>query len=213
MKAKKVIFIDRDGVINKDPGGWTEYSYITKWKDFHFLPGAKTAVRRLNRAGYDIVIISNQAGVSKGFYTKAALRHINKRMLEEIRKSGGTIRRAYYCVHQKSDNCGCRKPETGLFRQAERDLGVKAAEAYFIGDGQMDVEAGRKARMKTVLVLSGKSKVDDIEDWKARPDLIFRDLGQAVNFILKETYEKDTDSICHRRHRPQEGLYCGKESA
>lgn len=185
-KTTKTIFIDRDGVINKDPGGWTKYSYVTKWKDFHFLPGSKKAVKALNRAGYNIIVISNQAGVSKGFFTEKKLRFINKKMLGEIEKSGGKIKRTYYCIHQKDDNCGCRKPDTGLFRKAEKELGVKAKGAYFIGDGVMDVEAGRKAGMRTVLLLSGKTALADLKGWKSKPDLVFKDLNEAVNFILKE---------------------------
>lgn len=185
-RRKKVIFIDRDGVINKDPGGWTTHSYVTAWKDFHFLRGSKAAIRKLNRGGYSIVMISNQAGVSKGFYSEKKLKMINKRMLEEIRKSGGHIRKTYYCIHQDKDNCGCRKPKKGLFRMAERELGVKAGGAYFIGDGRVDVEAGKNAGMRTVLLLSGKTDIKDLKGWRVRPDFIFNDLADAVNFIIKK---------------------------
>ncbi|MDP2912473.1 MAG: HAD family hydrolase [Candidatus Omnitrophota bacterium] len=182
--GKRVIFIDRDGVINKDPGGWTEYNYVTRWKDFHFIRGSKAAVRKLNRAGYYCIVISNQAGVSKGHYSENRLRAINSRMLKEIKKSGGKIRSAYYCIHQDSDNCGCRKPKTGLVRLAERNLGIAARGAYFIGDSRVDVEAGKKAGMRTVLVLTGKTSVKDLNKWKIKPDLVFKDLSEAVDFIL-----------------------------
>jgi len=73
MANKKIIFLDRDGVINKDPGGWTEYSYVTKWEDFIFLPNVLKALKEINDLGYDIVVISNQAGISKGYYSREAL--------------------------------------------------------------------------------------------------------------------------------------------
>lgn len=182
----KVIFIDRDGVINKDPGGWTEHSYVTKWEEFHFLPGAKEALKLLTDGGYDIIIISNQGGVSKKYFSQSALDEITQKMLKEIESSGARIKKVYYCVHQDSDNCGCRKPKTGMFTQAEKELGVKAAGAYFIGDGKTDVDAGRSMGLKTALVLSGKTPFEDVEKWGYSPDHIFKDLLEAVNFILKE---------------------------
>lgn len=190
LKNKKIIFIDRDGVINKDPGGWTKYNYVTKWKDFHFLPGSKKAIRLLNDNGYDIVVISNQAGVSKGYYSAEKLRSINKKMLDKIKKAGGRIKNAYYCIHQDSDGCDCRKPNIGLFKKAQFELGASARGSYFIGDGQTDVEAGSNAALKTVLVLSGKTDLKDVKKWKDKPDFIFKNLLEAVLFILQKRRER-----------------------
>ncbi|MDO8525820.1 MAG: HAD family hydrolase [Candidatus Omnitrophota bacterium] len=184
----KPIFIDRDGVINKDPGGWTEHSYVTGWEDFHFLPGAKVALKRLSGNGYDIIIISNQGGVSKGYFLQSTLDDITAKMLEEIESSGAKIRKVYYCVHQDSDNCACRKPKTGMFTLAENDLGIRSAGAYFIGDGKVDVEAGKSMGLKTILVLSGKTPAGDVEGWDLKPDYIFKDLPEAVNFILSQRH-------------------------
>ncbi|MBL7158810.1 MAG: HAD-IIIA family hydrolase [Candidatus Omnitrophica bacterium] len=181
---KKIIFIDRDGVINKDPGGWVETSYVTRWEDFIFLPGSPEALKKLCDAGYGIVIISNQGGVSKGFFTEERLAEINSKMLRALREKGVAIKKVYYCIHQASDNCECKKPKTGLFEKAEKELRIKAAGNYFIGDGKMDVEAGSKAALKTVLVLSGKTNVEMLRDWDVKPDYIFDNLAEAVDFIL-----------------------------
>jgi len=183
--TRKIIFIDRDGVINKDPSGWTEHSYVTRWEDFHFLPNSVNALKRLSDAGYDIIIVSNQGGVSKGYYTEDRLNDINRKMLEEMKKNGVKIKKTYYCVHQDSDNCDCRKPKTGLFKQAEKELGVCAAGNFFIGDGKMDVEAGAGMGMRTILVLSGKTDLEKTQSWGIKPDYIFDDLAEAVEFILK----------------------------
>ncbi|MDD5423070.1 MAG: D-glycero-beta-D-manno-heptose 1,7-bisphosphate 7-phosphatase [Candidatus Omnitrophica bacterium] len=183
-KFRKAVFIDRDGVINRDPGGWTEHSYVTKWDDFYFLPEAKDAIKRLTDKGYDIVVVSNQAGVSKGYYTVRALNNINAKMLKEIKKAGGRITKVYYCIHKDEDGCGCRKPNTGMLDQAERELDVDVAGSYFIGDGKVDVEAGSKAGMKTVLVLSGKTTLEAAAGWDIKPDHIFADLSEAVDFIV-----------------------------
>ncbi|MGB2706257.1 MAG: HAD family hydrolase [Candidatus Omnitrophota bacterium] len=182
---RKTIFIDRDGVINKDPGGWTEHNYVTRWEDFHFLPNSIKAMKKLNEAGYGIVIVSNQAGVNKGYYTKEKLNEINQRMLGEMEKNGVKVKKVYYCVHQDSDDCDCRKPKTGLFKQAEKELGVTAAGNFFIGDGKMDVEAGAGMGMRTILVLSGKTNLEKIRDWDLKPNYIFDDLQEATEFILK----------------------------
>ncbi len=182
---KKIIFLDRDGVINKDPGGWTKHGYVTEWKDFVFLPDSIRAIKRLNQAGYDVVIISNQAGVSKGCYTKEKLDEINKNMLREIKDAGGDIKKVYYCIHQDSDNCNCRKPKTGMFKQAQKEMGIKIGGSYFIGDGKMDVEAARNVGLKSILLLSGKTALGDIRTWRVKPDYIFDDLNEAVDFILK----------------------------
>ncbi len=181
----KFLFIDRDGVINKDPGGWTEHSYVTRWEDFHFIPGAKEALKLLKDNGYDIIIISNQGGVSKNYFSHSALDKITRQMLREIEAAGAKILKTYYCIHQDSDNCDCRKPKTGMLRQAARDLGIKAEGAYFIGDGKMDVEAGKAMGIKTVLVLSGKTPLEDVDKWELKPDHVFKDLLEAVKFILR----------------------------
>ena len=181
----KVIFIDRDGVINKDPAGWTEHSYVTRWEDFHFLPGAKEALKLLNDNGYDIIVISNQGGVSKKFFSKVALDDLTVRMLREIEGAGAKIKKVYYCLHQDSDNCDCRKPKAGMFRLAEKELGIKSAGSYFIGDGRTDVDAGKEMGLKTALVLSGKTPLEDVAGWGSKPDYIFKDLLESVNFILK----------------------------
>ncbi|MFH1790365.1 MAG: HAD-IIIA family hydrolase [Candidatus Omnitrophota bacterium] len=183
---KKVVFVDRDGVINEDPAGWTEHSYVTKWEYFRFLPGSIDALRMLNEAGYSIVVISNQGGISKGFYTIPELNEVNRRMLEEVFAQGARIEKVYYCVHKTEDNCGCKKPKTGLFRKAEEELGVKAAGSFFIGDGLTDVEAGINAGLRPILVMSGKTGMEDAVRSGLKPEHICRDLKAAVEYILKE---------------------------
>ncbi|MFH1752752.1 MAG: HAD family hydrolase [Candidatus Omnitrophota bacterium] len=182
----KVIFIDRDGVINKDPGGWTKHSYVTNWEDFHFLPGSKNALKRLTQAGYDIMIISNQAGVNKGYFTPGELNKINDNMLKSIASAGGKVHSVHYCPHRSDESCGCRKPDTGLFKKAVKDLDIDFKRTFFIGDGATDIEAGNKIGCKTIMVLSGKSKEEDVDKWRYKPDYIKKDLSDAVEWLLEE---------------------------
>lgn len=181
----EIIFLDRDGVINKDPGGWTEHNYVTRREDVMFITGSLEAIKKLTDAGYDIILMSNQAGVSKGYFSEKELGEVNSAILEGIKRAGGKIRKVYYCIHQDSDDCDCRKPKTGLFKKAEKELSVIAAASYFIGDGKMDVEAGAKMKLRTVLLLSGKSSLEEVKSWSVKPDYIFDDLAEAVGFILK----------------------------
>ena len=181
----KAIFIDRDGVINKDPGGWTEHSYVTDWKDFHFLPGVFDALKMLKEKGIRIIVASNQGGVSKGFYTEEKLNEINDLMLNQINKNGGKIEEVFYCIHKDEDNCNCRKPRPGMLEMAAKKYKIDLKTTYFIGDGKTDVMAGKKIGCRTILVLSGKSSLKDVEGWEEKPDYIFKDLLEAVNWLIK----------------------------
>lgn len=177
------LFIDRDGVINKDPGGWTEASYVTEWKDFHFLPGTLEALRALKDKGIKVIVASNQGGVNKGIYTRDELNKVNELMLKEIEKSGGRIEEVFYCIHRDEDNCSCRKPKPGMLETAVKKYKIDPKKTYFIGDDKKDIIAGKRIGCKTVLVLSGKSSREDVKDWKEKPDYVFKDLLEAVNSL------------------------------
>jgi histidinol-phosphate phosphatase family protein len=160
--------------------------YVLKWKEFRFLPGAKRAIKKLTDAGYSIYIISNQAGIAKKYFTLKDLKAITKKMAGELEKSGGKIKAAFYCPHSKEDNCGCRKPKTGLFKKALKKGNIDFRKTYFIGDNIRDVVAGKAIGCKTVLVLSGKVKSRNSKGWEAKPDLIKKDLLEAVESILRK---------------------------
>jgi histidinol-phosphate phosphatase family protein len=188
----KVIFIDRDGVINQDPmAANTGKEYITDWTEFHFLPGVLGAFKKLAENGYGVIIISNQAGVGKGIYTQEKLDEITRNMLGRIEAAGGRVHSVQYCVHTKEDNCDCRKPNTGLFKKAIEDLDVDFKKTYFIGDTKRDIEAGEKIGCRTILVLSGKVKgKKETAGWEIKPDLILKNLEKAVEEIIRINKEK-----------------------
>jgi D-glycero-D-manno-heptose 1,7-bisphosphate phosphatase len=188
----KYIFIDRDGVVNKDPGGWTRYSYVTKWGEFHFLPGSLEALKKLRRAGIGVIVVSNQAGVSKEYFSESQLKDVTNKMMDEINKSGGKIDGVYYCTHRDEDNCLCRKPKTGLLDKAAARHAVDLHKTYFVGDSLVDIIAGRKAGLKTVFVLSGKTPRAEMEKWAQKPDCIFDDLLSAADWIIKKEKRKST---------------------
>lgn len=185
MPTVKAVFLDRDGVINAYPG---DLKYVTTWQEFHFLPKAVMALKKLTDSGYKIFIISNQAGISKGAYSKEALDLITENMLSELAKYKVEIAGVYYCMHRPEDNCSCRKPKSGLVEMAIAKLktegfDIEFARSFFIGDTIRDIETGKAAGLKTILVFSGKEKLENKNNWRSLPDLTARDLFEAVDII------------------------------
>ncbi|MEW6101130.1 MAG: HAD family hydrolase [Candidatus Omnitrophota bacterium] len=178
----KVVFLDRDGVINKYPG---DTKYVTSLKEFKFLPQVKKAISKLYKRGFKIFIISNQAGVGKGIFSQAALNRITKEMLKKIIAAGGRIEGVYYCTHRKEDNCSCRKPRAGLIEKVKKGYSFDLKKAFFIGDTIRDVSTARLAGCKSILVLSGKEKLSNRKNWQLQPDFVFRNLLEAAGFLIK----------------------------
>ena len=183
----RVIFLDRDGVINKYPG---DSEYVKSWEEFHFLPKVKSSLKRLTDNGFKIFIVSNQAGISKGIYAQESLDLITQNMLKELSDSGIDVAGVYYCIHRQEDDCSCRKPKTGLIDMAiaklkDEGLKIQLNNSYFVGDTIRDIETGKNAGLKTILVFSGKEKPENENDWVNLPDFTANDLSEALDIILK----------------------------
>ena len=182
----KVIFLDRDGVINEFPGNGL---YVTKVKGFHFIPRSLDALKRLTEAGYNIFVVSNQAGVGKGVYSKKKLDQITAHMMKRVTEHGAKIDEVLYCTCKSSDACNCRKPRLGNIIKALELIDKTiddARHAYFVGDTEVDIKAGTNAGCKTIFVLSGREDREYMKRWDVRPDFIAEDLYDAVDIILKE---------------------------
>lgn len=159
IQQEKVVLLDRDGVINqKAPEG----DYIKNWAEFEFLPGAVKALALLTANGYDIHIITNQRGISRGLMSTSDLDEIHRKMKAELEKQAAKIDGIYVCPHGKEDGCGCRKPKPGLLLQAASDYDFNLTKAVFIGDSLSDLQAGDAAGCKTVLVEPGKDMLQII---------------------------------------------------
>ncbi len=154
LKPKKVILLDRDGVINKKP---LKGEYVNNWREFKFLKDSIKALKFLTKEGYEIFIISNQAGIARGAMSITDLQEINKYFLNECKKNKIKINGIYYCPHGWDDNCSCRKPKPGMLFQAAYDHSFDLTKAIFIGDDPRDMEAGMAADCKTILVMPTKS--------------------------------------------------------
>ena len=199
----KVIFLDRDGVINEFPG---HGNYVTKVKDFRFVPGALEAIRKLTEQGYTLFVISNQAGVGKGIYSKNKLNRITRFMLKHVNRHQGKIKEIFYCTHRSDVGCDCRKPEIGSIKKALQSLNrnlTHAKGAFFVGDTDLDMMAGHNAGCQTIFVLSGKEKLRSINRWKVKPDFITRDLREACEIILNAAHENSHHSRLRRSRTRQ----------
>ena len=152
LRPKKVIFLDRDGVINKKA---PQADYVKNWKEFEFLPGAIEALKLLVQSNYDIYIISNQAGIARGFMTAEDLESIHNNLKKELEKHNIKIKGIYYCPHGWDEGCECRKPKPGMFFQAARDHSIDLTKTIFNGDDERDLVAGNAAECQTALVKPG----------------------------------------------------------
>jgi D-glycero-D-manno-heptose 1,7-bisphosphate phosphatase len=149
LERRPAILLDRDGVINKKA---PKAEYITKWADWQWLPGSKEAICLLKKNGYQVIIISNQAGIARGLMTETDLREIHNQMQQELESCGAQIDKIYYCPHGWDAGCDCRKPKPGMLLQAQREFHLDLSKTYFIGDDERDETAGKAAGVKTCLV-------------------------------------------------------------
>lgn len=179
-KNGPVVFLDRDGTINRD-----REDGIRIPEQFAFAEGAKGALQVLRRLGYRLAVISNQDAVAWGWITEKALRRIHAKMLRELVKAHVPIENVYFCPHEPQDDCLCRKPRAGMLLAACKDLGVSPGEAWMVGDRPDDVRAGRAIGALTAFlgdtVLQARYSAE-LRD--ARPDLIVPDLA-AFAAILR----------------------------
>lgn len=161
QNGDKVIFLDRDGTLN------AEVNYLHRTEDLLLLPGVIKAVERFNKAGYTVIVVTNQAGVARGYYTETDVKALHEHMNGVLRQSGAHVDKFYYCPHHpehgvgayKTD-CLCRKPGIGMFEQAEAELpsGIDKAHSYMIGDKLIDTQAGRRYGVRSILVGTGYGK-------------------------------------------------------
>ena len=179
----RAIFLDRDGVINEDRA-----DYVKSWEEFRFIKGARQALKKIHKAGIPVVVISNQSVIGRGIITEADLSVIHNRMLRAIQKSGSFITKIYYCPHHPDDHCHCRKPRIGLLKKAAKEMGLDLTKCILVGDNLKDIQAGKRAGCRTVLVQTGHggktiTKILTTQT-KIKPDWVCDNLASAIPIIL-----------------------------
>jgi D-glycero-D-manno-heptose 1,7-bisphosphate phosphatase len=153
--VKRAVFLDRDGTIN------VEKEYLYQANDFEFIPGAPEAIRLLNQAGIMVVVVTNQSGVARGYYTEEDVEMLHRHIDRELERFGAHIDAWLYCPHHPSGRgsyalpCDCRKPSPGMLRDAAKRYDIDLEHSTMIGDKLADIEAGQGAGCRTMLVLTG----------------------------------------------------------
>jgi len=192
----KVVFLDRDGVINEliyhQEQGIIDSPFTVE--QFRLLPGVGEAIKKLHEMDYKVILASNQPGIAKEKMSEEAFDKIRQKMKKELAKEGAFLDGEYYCFHHPEAkveglraNCECRKPKPGLLLQAAKDMDIDLSQSWMIGDGLTDIKAGKDAGVRTILL--GRMRCElcrlmDEED--ARPDAIASNLEEAIQFILKQ---------------------------
>lgn len=185
------VFLDRDGTINEDTG------YLHKPEELVIINGAAEAIRRLNSAGIMVVVVSNQSGVGRGFFTDSDVEAVNKRLVDVIGADGAKVDAIYYCNHRPDEDCGCRKPLPGMIKKASAVHGIDLTNSYVVGDKGSDIELALNAGAKGVLVLTGKGQ-DESHKLKRPADFVAEDLMNAVIWILDDLKKRRAVSLTDR---------------
>ncbi len=177
----KVIFLDRDGTLNPDPG------YISSIKQFKFYPDTLTSLSTLAKLGFKFAIVTNQSGIARGLIKEEELEKIHEFISNQFAQSGIPLLGIYKCPHHPKDGCKCRKPETGLFDEASRQHDINLSSAAVIGDSSADVEAGKSKGMVACLVRTGRGSEEEIKlkDIGLEPDYVGDSLLDCTSFLCE----------------------------
>jgi len=184
---KGAVFIDRDGTINEEMG------YINHLNRFRLFPWAAEAIKALNKKCIPAVVLTNQSGVARGYFSSVMLDRVHDFMINELAKDGARLDGIYVCQHGPDDGCTCRKPFTGLADQAAVDLNIDLNSSYVIGDRFKDILLAKRIGSKGIMVMTGYGK----GEWeyiqsseRIEPDYVADDLKQAVDWIICDLAER-----------------------
>jgi len=190
--ANKAVFLDRDGTVMDDPG------YLADPSGVKLLPGVDLAVKSLRQAGYKIVVVTNQSGVARGLLTEETLEKIHAELRRKLAEKGAMLDAIYYCpfhpegsVPQYAKESELRKPAPGMLYQAAKELDLDLKSCWMVGDAGRDVDAGRSAGCRTILLRSPQhNDADDAPDADNPPDMTARNLVEAAKMILRANAPK-----------------------
>lgn len=172
--SEKAIFLDRDGTIIHDVG------YPKDPKQVELFPGIIEALRSLMDFGYKLVVISNQSGIGRGIITLEEMNQVNAKFISILEKHDVYFNSIYYCPHAPEEQCNCRKPSPEMILNAAKELDINLSLSFMVGDKLSDVEAGKRAGCKTILL-----KNEGLAEWDVKPDFIASNWTEVLPFILK----------------------------
>ena len=175
----KLAILDRDGVINYDSD-----QYIKSPAEWRPIPGSIEAIARLNQHGYRIAVATNQSGIGRGLFDMATLNAINDKMMEMVFRQGGRIDALFFCPHTAVEECGCRKPKTGMLEEIAARFHTDLKGVPSVGDSLKDLQAAESVGAQPILVLTGKGKVTREDGGMPKKTLVFADLAEASRYIV-----------------------------
>ena len=181
---QRAVFLDRDGTIAEETG------YVNHLSRFCVYPFAAAAIRRLNEAGLPVIVITNQSGVARGFFPEEMVHRVHEKMTAELAARGARVAGIYYCPHDSSAVCDCRKPNPGMLHRAAREHDLQVAGSFLVSDRFVDLEMGKKSGCRSILVMTGYGRGEyewNRARWPHLPDVVLENLTEAVEWILKET--------------------------
>jgi D-glycero-D-manno-heptose 1,7-bisphosphate phosphatase len=181
---KPAVFLDRDGTINDDVG------YLHDPIKLKIPDRALQGIKKLYDMGYHIIIVTNQPGIGIGYFSEEDFYKVNRAMLGHFSRAGILVDKIYFCPHSKAESCDCRKPEQALIQRAIHEMNLDMAHSFFIGDKTSDMETGRQAGIKTILVKTGLKGED--REFPGEPDYRAEDLLDAAEWILKLKQNEDS---------------------
>ena len=192
MARLAAVFVDRDDTLMVD------VKYCADPALVQLIPGAAEGLRALREAGYRVVVVTNQSGIGRGYFDAGTLSRVNARLRDELRSEGADYDALYYCPHTPEDACECRKPKPGLLLRAASELNIDLTSSYTLGDRDLDVQAGRAAGTKTILVK--RKSIGDIGGSDPGADFVAPNLADAAKLILSKS--RGPDGRAAPRTRP-----------
>jgi D,D-heptose 1,7-bisphosphate phosphatase len=202
MKKNAAVFLDRDGTINEEVG------YLDSIDKLNLFAYTAEAIRLINESGMKAVVMTNQSGVAKGYFTEEFVRTVHERIQEMLRERGAFIDAFYYCPHHQTEgigvylqSCACRKPEAGMLVQASKELDIDLRRSYTVGDMLKDIQVARTVGAKGILVKTGygintieKDLTSDSSEI-CQPSYIAEDILDAVKWIMKDRKKKRSKKL------------------
>jgi heptosyltransferase-2 len=180
------VFLDRDGTINEDVG------YLDSPDGLKLIPRAAQAIRQINEHRLKAVVLTNQSGVARGYYSEGKLDEIHQCLQRLLAQEDARLDGIYYCVHHPDEGCDCRKPSLGMLREASRDLSIDLSQSYVVGDKLTDIQLARNAGAKGILVLTGHGQEQAARLNSSQPAFVAKDLFEAVRWILEDIKKMST---------------------
>ena len=191
MTKRRAIFMDRDGTVCEEVG------YVNHVSRVRLMPRSAEAIRLANDAGFQTVLVTNQAGVARGYFDEDLVHEVNDHVRHLLAEQGARLDGVYYCPHHPEvgapayrRECDCRKPKPGMLLRARDEMGIDLGTSYMVGDTVKDLGAGRAVGATTVLVLTGYGRGEleyQSHRWTLHPDHVSEDLLEAMRWILEET--------------------------